>query len=188
MRSPWVREARVLGCESKSSRAPARVPTHDGSIPRKATVMFPFKYRNALSQCLKAIVVQRTRRKRQPFAKRRRPLTAERLEDRVTPAATVYVDFGFNFPAGRLTVTDAQMSMGTINGPTVFGAGHTIVPLLTTVQNQTIDLTGDGVSDIADAQLLGGRIIEVMERAFAPLDITVRIASTANITDVANTL
>jgi hypothetical protein len=105
----------------------------------------------------------------------------------VVPTTTVFLDFGFNFPAGGLLVTNALMS--GVNGPTVFDAGgNTLIPLTTTIQNQGIDLNGDGLANLADATIFANGVVQAVQRTFEPYDVIVTQAAANTFTDIANTV
>lgn len=112
----------------------------------------------------------------------------ECLEDRTVPTTNVFLDFGFNFPGGSLNVTDTDMARGDIRGPQVFPGGHTIIGILQTVQNRNIDLNADGLFNLADANILAGRIVQAVQRELAPFNIIVSQASATSINDIATSL
>lgn len=112
----------------------------------------------------------------------------EVLEDRTVPTTTVFLDFGFGFPAGTLNVTNADMARADVRGPQVFPGGHSIIGILQTVQNRSIDLNTDGLFDIADANILASRITQAVQRQLAPFNIIVQQASATSIDDIAASL
>src|SRR5262245_47550815 len=60
----------------------------------------------------------------------------ERLEDRTLLTARIFVDFGFGFSNGSLTISNSDMQRSGVNGPTPFGTGHELISLTRTVQEQ----------------------------------------------------
>src|SRR5262249_52047136 len=129
-------------------------------------------------------------RRRPPADARRKPrsrLTVECLEDRLTPAY-LWVDFGFAFPGGALTVTDSQMNDPGVNGPSndgtaakgpVFGNGYSLISLTQTVMNRKLDFNGDGAANATDARLLANQVLADVRRAYEPFNVNVvEIAST----------
>lgn len=97
-------------------------------------------------------------------------IVGEVLEDRTLLTTTVFLDFGFAFPAGGLPVTNVNST--SVGGPSVFDSGgNTLVPLLTSVQTAGIDLNGDTVSDISDAQALSTQVLQATRQIFSPFNI-----------------
>src|SRR5262245_41983792 len=117
---------------------------------------------------------------RKPRAPRRgtKPVV-EVLEDRITPSAMLWVDFGDAFPGGGLTVTDDQMKDSKVNGPSndghgnaLFGGGYTLIPLSQSVISRNLDFNGDKVSDAKDVALLEKQVLADVSRAYEPFAVT----------------
>jgi hypothetical protein len=115
--------------------------------------------------------------------RRHRP-EIESLEARELMAANLYLDFGFALPNGSITVTDTQMRDPGLNGPTVFSNGWTLTSLTRSIQNQKIDLNGDGKFDVTDANILANKVIASVQRTFAPFDVNVIAVSSANLSGI----
>ena len=132
----------------------------------------------------------------------RTALRLEALERREVMTATMYVDFGFAFPGGALTVSETDMRSAGINGPvdwdhdnnsstarvSIFGTGTRLVNLTSTVQTYGINLNGDLLSDQADARRLADQTLNLIRQIYAPFDVNVVERSSANINNIRNTL
>jgi hypothetical protein len=116
---------------------------------------------------------KKTRRVSEPSRRALCPVV-EQLEDRLTPSAYLWVNFGFNYTGGSLTVTNSQMQDSGVNGPTgVFGNGYSLISLTQTVINRNLDFNGDGVANATDARLLANQILADVRRAYQPFAVTV---------------
>jgi hypothetical protein len=130
-----------------------------------------------------------------PWPRRRVRPELQRLEDRVTPTVNLWVDFGFNFPGGVLSVTDSQMQDKAVNGPSsppgggsLFGNGYSLISLTQTVINRNLDFDGDGVADATDARLLAHQVLSDVRRAYEPFGVNVLEIDSTGINGVKNAL
>lgn len=117
-----------------------------------------------------------------------RMIHLEPLEQRQVLTTTLFLDFGLSFPVAGLTVSDGEMADPGINGPSVFGASHTLQSLATTITNRNLDVDGDGTVNGADAQAFADRVELVIERIFEPFDILVQQASATSIANIRDSL
>src|SRR5262245_25428065 len=105
-------------------------------------------------------------------------LAVERLEDRLVPTTTLFLDFGETFPASGLQLTVKQLRE-TLNGP----------DLRSESRADTDTLTFKPLSSIVnDANALEGKVLELVQRYYAPFDVRVQRAGARNLTDVTNDL
>src|SRR5262249_19629105 len=123
----------------------------------------------------------RGRRKSQTWPRRFSRLAVEALEDRTTPTATLFLDFGDSLPAGGLTMTVLQMrdtfANGGIQGPDLTKTTGT--PAITdTTQLKltpfnplvTFDYNGDAVVNAQDATDLRTAIVSLVQHSYNPLN------------------
>jgi Ca2+-binding RTX toxin-like protein len=114
----------------------------------------------------------------------------EKLEHRALLASTLFVDFGFGFTGGQLSVTNADMA--TVNGPSVFpGATAHVIDNLTTGLNNAnaayggvFDTDNDGTVSAAEAQAVANRILQLAARILEPFDVTIQQVNSADITGI----
>ena len=105
------------------------------------------------------------RRNRTDRAKNK--LTAEVLEDRTVPTATLYIDYGDNFPGGKLTDTVGNLQR-VVDGPVLTDGTGTAYAAGT-----PFTLTSFNTLYGTNAASLRAKIDQMVSRFYQPLNITV---------------
>lgn len=121
----------------------------------------------------------------------------EPLEDRRMMTTTLFLDFGEGFGSGGLTMTAGQLR-DTLTGPDIIDDGSPKMTASTplrfdsladVVSSQQIDFDGTGGNgDNADFQALKSSIVTIVERQFAPFDVSVEIGRASSLADVTNAM
>ncbi len=128
-----------------------------------------------------------------PKARRRSvggQLEMMQLEPRCMLASSLHVDFGFGFPNEVMYFTPADMVDPGVNGPDnlFHQPPGDVISLARTVRELNLDYNGDGTANQADAAILGNRVINELDRLFAPFDVSIVQASASSINDLKATL
>lgn len=131
---------------------------------------------------------------------RQRP-SLERLEDRVVPTSTVFLDFGEGFAGGQLLLTvdalERSVGDGGYSGPDLEEYDipddltltfRSLRSLMASSPAFQVDHTGNGAYTDADYVALRDDILRLVQRQYAPFDVNVQLASAASRTDVRNAL
>ncbi|MFT5304182.1 MAG: hypothetical protein ACI814_005007 [Mariniblastus sp.] len=92
----------------------------------------------------------------------------------------LYVDFGVG--TGDLTVSDAQSQ--SLGGPQIFGAGHTLESLQTTIANSELDLNFDLTLDQTDSDAFIAQVMENLNEIFEVFDVTVQQVNSSDFADI----
>ncbi|MGI9515618.1 MAG: FG-GAP-like repeat-containing protein [Pirellulaceae bacterium] len=114
----------------------------------------------------------------------------EKLEDRRVLASTLFVDFGFAFAGGQLSMNNVDSA--SVNGPQVFpGAADHIITSLTTDLNNVnaayggmFDIDTSGTVSAAEAQTFASRILVIANRMLEPFDVTIQQVNSANLAGI----
>ena len=123
----------------------------------------------------------------------RRRIAFERLEDRLLLSANLYVDFGDAFPSGVLNTTVGALDSTThgsnpnIDGPRLSDSSGNLYPLGNPVTIQSFNSVY-GAAGAAEAATDRATIMDMVERFYEPLDISVVQASATSLDDMSDTL
>ena len=133
------------------------------------------------------------RRSKRPRINSRR-LDLGTLDDRIVPTTTVYLDLGLNLPAAGLQMTVQQLrdinggnTGPDLNDSTLANGGYADDQVMTFTRFN-FDYDGNGTPDAADTAILANDILRIVQRAYEPFNVEVRLASAASIADVQATL
>lgn len=134
----------------------------------------------------------------------RMSLVVERLEDRITPTATLYVDFGDNFPSGTLAGVTTGDLVNIAHGPGLYyqyvdGTGKTVNSNYNASDSLSIQSYDAAIGATAAANRAA--IMARVREQYKPFDVTVveltaaaqtvnghSVRAAANMNDIANTL
>ncbi len=139
-------------------------------------------------------MARRSQQRSRPIRRARKLARAEALEDRRVMTTTLYLDFGLGLPAGGLdvSVSDFASVMGTDTGPDMAGRGPDGSKLRSTdtlnFQRLDYDYNDNGLSTKSDIVKLENKVQQIVQRAVAPFDIHVEIASASSLDDIKKSL
>ncbi len=136
----------------------------------------------------------RRSKKQPPRRKSARLAGCEPLEERRMLITTIYLDFGQLLPAGGLEVkvSDLRDSMGAKTGPDLANEGPAGNKLVDAdkVKLAPLSYDYDGKNGVTadDLVALQRQVLPIVERALAPFDIDVQLASNKDLAGVKKTL
>jgi hypothetical protein len=101
----------------------------------------------------------------------------EALEDRVVPTVRLFVDFGDNFGASGLSITNAELTgsfaSGGLQGPLGLGVAKMTYTSLGDEIIGTLDYNGDGTRNTADYTDLKRDVLDIVKRVYEPFNLIV---------------